>query len=137
MSDSGGDPACWSHLTCPTCGRVHEPGGGCDDHATPVADVQVVGPLDRGSAGVASTQLNATCVVLRPAQSLPPAQLDRDVAFVVTSGSGSMTIGTDPGQQLDLVPGRTVVVPAGSRRVIVAGDDGLAWTTVHRRREPG
>lgn len=31
-AQQGGDPACWAHLVCPTCGRIPagEPGPVCD-----------------------------------------------------------------------------------------------------------
>lgn len=129
-----GDPACWSHLTCERCRHIHAPDAACKADAGGNVPT-TAGPLDRGSAGLASTQLNATCVALDAGRSLPPAVLDRDVAFVVTRGSGTLRLEGDHPRTFELVPARTVLVPAGSRRVLEAGPDGLAWTSVHLRRE--
>jgi quercetin dioxygenase-like cupin family protein len=58
---------------------------------------------------------------------------DLDVLLVVVAGSG--TLGTPRGRQA-VAEGNVVWLPHGSTRDITAGEDGLSYLTVHRRR-PG
>lgn len=57
-----------------------------------------------------------------------------DVMLVVVSGVGELESGD--GEKLALTAGRVIWLPRGSRRSLSAGDDGLLYLTVHRRR-PG
>lgn len=41
MTDLGGDPACWLHAVCPTCGQVLEDGV---PHTCPSPAVRAAGP---------------------------------------------------------------------------------------------
>ncbi|MFI6662260.1 cupin domain-containing protein [Streptomyces sp. NPDC050523] len=81
-------------------------------------------------------QLDANVVRLTPGRQVAPhAEPDLDVLLLVVSGDG--TLGTpEADEQQPLTPGALVWLPHGSTRSITAGDDGLAYLTVHRRR-PG
>ncbi|MFI9625096.1 hypothetical protein [Streptomyces sp. NPDC052042] len=56
-----------------------------------------------------------------------------DVLLVVVAGGGRAVVA---GEALDLAPTTVLWLPRTSRRALVAGRDGLAYVTVHRRR-PG
>ncbi|MFI8193316.1 cupin domain-containing protein [Streptomyces sp. NPDC085946] len=56
---------------------------------------------------------------------------DLDVLLLVVAGDG--TLGSAPGPQR-LTPGSLVWLPHGSARSLTAGEDGLSYVTVHRRR---
>ncbi len=56
---------------------------------------------------------------------------DLDVVLIVVAGGG--TVGTADGEQA-LAEGNVVWLPRGSTRDITAGNDGLSYLTVHRRR---
>lgn len=58
---------------------------------------------------------------------------DLDVLVVVLSGDGVLR--TDA-EEVTLSEGRAVWLPRCARRGFTAGDRGLAYLTVHRRREP-
>ncbi|MEV0801583.1 hypothetical protein AB0I34_28070 [Kribbella sp. NPDC050281] len=58
---------------------------------------------------------------------------DLDVVLVVVAGGG--TAGTPDGEQA-LADGNVVWLPRGSTRNITAGNRGLSYLTIHRRR-PG
>ncbi|SDS17765.1 cupin domain-containing protein [Agrococcus carbonis] len=58
---------------------------------------------------------------------------DEDVLWHVVSGSG--TLSTDEGD-VALAPGAVVWLPRRSRRAVTAGEAGLRYLTVHRRK-PG
>lgn len=92
------------------------------------------------SAGVAwrldevGRQLDANVVNLAAGQTIGThADAELDVLVVILAGSGSVTTDAEP---LPLTPGRLVWLPRGSGHGLVAGIDGLAYLTVHRRR-PG
>jgi quercetin dioxygenase-like cupin family protein len=82
--------------------------------------------------GTASNELNATLLVWRPGEGQPEHVNDgRDVAIVALDGSGTLTV---DGAEHRLRCGTLAIVPRGTTRSIVAGDDGLRCLTVHRRR---
>lgn len=54
-----------------------------------------------------------------------------DVIVTCLRGSGTITINQD---QVDVNPGSIVLIPQGAERIIQAGDDGIVYTTVHRKR---
>ncbi|MBY8339098.1 hypothetical protein LXH13_34690 [Streptomyces spinosirectus] len=84
-------------------------------------------------------QLDANVVRLAPGHHVAPhAEGDLDVLLLVVSGHGVLgVLGTDrEGEAQPLTPGALVWLPHGSTRSITAGDEGLAYLTVHRRR-PG
>ncbi|MFH8474674.1 cupin domain-containing protein [Streptomyces sp. NPDC018000] len=79
-------------------------------------------------------ELDANLVRLLPGAEVGEHQEDvLDVLLVVIAGSGRVVAG---GDSLDLTPTTVVWLPRTSRRALVAGPEGLAYVTVHRRR-PG
>jgi len=81
-------------------------------------------------------QLDANLVRLNPGRHIAAhAEPDLDVLLLVVSGDG--VLGGGPGDQPQpLGTGSLLWLPHGSTRSITAGDEGLAYLTVHRRR-PG
>lgn len=57
---------------------------------------------------------------------------DLDVVLVVVAGGG--IVGTPDGEQV-IADGNVVWLPRGSSRNLTAGDRGLSYLTVHRRRQ--
>lgn len=57
---------------------------------------------------------------------------DLDVVLVVVAGGG--IVGTPDGEQV-IADGNVVWLPRGSSRNLTAGDSGLSYLTVHRRRQ--
>ncbi|WUH89207.1 hypothetical protein OG900_03020 [Streptomyces sp. NBC_00433] len=81
-------------------------------------------------------QLDANLVHLAPGEHIAPhAEPDLDVLVLVVAGGGLLGAG-GTAEALPLADGALVWLPHGSTRAITAGDDGLAYVTVHRRR-PG
>jgi quercetin dioxygenase-like cupin family protein len=79
-------------------------------------------------------QLDANLVHLPAGQRVEThTEPDLDVVLVVVAGGG--TVGTPEGEQT-LADGNVVWLPHGSTRNISAGDSGLSYLTIHRRR-PG
>lgn len=79
-------------------------------------------------------QLDANLVRLAPlAQVGEHAEGDLDVLLLVIEGSGSLHAEHDV---VALAAQSLIWLPRGSRRSLVAGPDGLAYLTVHRKR-PG
>ena len=79
-------------------------------------------------------QLDANLVHLPPGQHVGThAEPDLDVLLLVVAGDG--IIGTT-GHALPLAKGTILWLPHGSSRSVAAGDDGMSYLTVHRRR-PG
>jgi len=79
-------------------------------------------------------QLDANIVYLPARQRVDAhAEPDLDVLLLVLAGDG--TLGT-VGDALHLASGTAAWLPHGSSRSLAAGDDGLSYLTVHRRR-PG
>ncbi|TDU87871.1 hypothetical protein EV138_1407 [Kribbella voronezhensis] len=79
-------------------------------------------------------QLDANLIHLPAGQRVEThTEPDLDVVLVVVAGGGS--VGTPNGEQT-LADGNIVWLPHGSTRNITAGDSGLSYLTVHRRR-PG
>ena len=79
-------------------------------------------------------QLDANLVHLPAGRTVAAhAEPDLDVLLLVVSGDG--TLGTDAGPQ-PLTEGTTIWLPHGSTRSLEAGEEGLYYFTVHRRR-PG
>lgn len=78
--------------------------------------------------------MDANLVRLPPDAEVGEHQEDvLDVLLVVIAGSGRVATGTEV---LELAPTTVLWLPRTSRRALVAGPDGLAYLTVHRRR-PG
>ncbi|MFF2412500.1 cupin domain-containing protein [Streptomyces sp. NPDC058092] len=93
---------------------------------------------DRGALWQLAEQgreLDANLVRLPPGAEVGEHQEDvLDVLLVVIAGSGRVVAGG--GDVLNLTPTTVVWLPRTSRRALVAGPEGLAYVTVHRRR-PG
>lgn len=84
--------------------------------------------------GLASEELNAT--VLSWNAGTGPAEHvneERDVLIAVLEGSATLKIG-DKAQEL--IRGEALIVAKGQRRKITAGEDGVRYLSVHRRRLP-
>lgn len=80
-------------------------------------------------------QLDANLVHLPAGRRVDAhAEAALDVLLVVVSGGGELESGE--GEKLELAEGRVLWLPHGSRRSLSAGEDGLLYLTVHRRR-PG
>lgn len=54
-----------------------------------------------------------------------------DVIVTCLRGSGTITVGSD---SVAMMPGSIVLIPQGNNRHIVAGNEGMVYTTVHRKR---
>jgi mannose-6-phosphate isomerase-like protein (cupin superfamily) len=89
-----------------------------------------IGPL----WGMASTDLNATLLSWTPGHEVSEhVNGELDVLVIVLGGSGSAVI---DGESHDLAAGNALLIPRGTRRRITAGDAGLRYLSVHRRRGP-
>jgi hypothetical protein len=93
-------------------------------------------PEESGAVGLALGELNATCVSLA-ARKAVAASGDRDTAIICTGGSGAAVIGSNEHATTEaLKPGSTILLAADTPRRLIAGDEGLSFVTVHRRRGP-
>ncbi|TQJ91640.1 cupin domain-containing protein [Streptomyces sp. SLBN-31] len=113
-----------------------------EEEARPIPLCDVDDLADASATGVlwklteSGRQLDANLVRLAPGRHIAPhAEPDLDVLVLVVSGAGTLGAGTE-GEPLPLATGSLFWLPRGSTRSITAGDDGLAYLTVHRRR-PG
>ena len=119
--EQGGDPACWAHLFD-------------DDQQALVADlvdVEEVGgavwSLPHGG------DLDANLVRLAPKACIPDhVNRELDVLIVVRSGGGELVVDESAHT---LTETTVALVPRDSSRSIRAGDDGLDYLSIHRRRE--
>ncbi|MCH1884013.1 cupin domain-containing protein [Agrococcus sp. ARC_14] len=76
--------------------------------------------------------LDANVIAVPPHASIDPhAGPSEDVLWHVIAGSG--TLATDDGD-VALSPGAIVWLPRGSKRAVIAGDAGLRYLSVHRRK---
>lgn len=81
----------------------------------------------------ADAQLQTNLVALPPGHEVAAhAEPDLDVTLVVLQGSGRLV--TD--DEADLQAPAVLLLPAGTRRALHAGPDGLVYLTAHRRRAP-
>jgi quercetin dioxygenase-like cupin family protein len=79
-------------------------------------------------------QLDANVVRVAPGAGVGAhTEPDLDVLLLVLAGDGALTTGRD---RRSLAAGALVWLPHGAARGLVAGEDGLTYLTVHRRR-PG
>jgi uncharacterized cupin superfamily protein len=84
--------------------------------------------------GLASTDLNATLLAWPPGGGVDEhINAELDVLVVVLGGHGSAII---EGAAHALAPGSAILIPRATRRAITAGDTGLRYLSVHRRRGP-
>jgi uncharacterized cupin superfamily protein len=89
-----------------------------------------IGPL----WGLASTDLNATLLAWPPGRGVAEhVNAELDVLLVVLDGRGSAII---DGETHELAAGSAILIPRATRRAITAGEDGLRYLSVHRRRGP-
>jgi uncharacterized cupin superfamily protein len=89
-----------------------------------------VGPL----WGLASTDLNATLLAWPPGEGVAEhVNDDLDVLVIVLDGQGSAIV---DGVSHHLAAGSAILIPCRTRRAIAAGDAGLRYVSVHRRRGP-
>lgn len=121
MSETGGDPACWSHLTD-------------DEYVTSFDNL----PDDERSGVVWSLPhgggLDANVVRLAAGEGIGDHVNDQvDVLIVVWSGSGELVIDD---RRVSLQPGTIAHVARGARRSIRSGGDGLVYLSTHPRRDP-
>ena len=121
--DEGGDPACWAHLV------------GDDE----VLAVDLTAALHESGDGVHWTlephgDLNANLVRLDPGHDVAEhTNVEVDVLVLVLAGEGHAMV---DGTRVALAPHVVLHLPKGGRRSLHAGDDGLGYVTVHRRRGP-
>ena len=84
--------------------------------------------------GMASTDLNATLLAWPSGQGVAEhVNAELDVLLVVLDGRASAII---DGACHDLAGGSAILIPRGTRRAITAGDRGVRYLSVHRRRGP-
>lgn len=99
----------------------------------PAGVIDLLGVAGTGPLwGMASAELNATLLVWPPGHELvddTPSELD--VLLVVLDGGGTAEL---DGQEHVLAPGSALLVERGRKRAIRAGDEGLRYLSVHRRR---
>lgn len=80
----------------------------------------------------ATDDLHMNLLVLRQGEEIAPhVNQVLDVIVTCLRGSGTITV---ENEQVALDPGSIVLIPQGNNRHIVAGDDGMVYTTVHRKR---
>ena len=96
------------------------------DLAAPQGD----GPL----WGTATEDLNATLLAWPAGHEVAEHVNDeRDVLIVVMAGSASVTV---DGAAHEVATSRALVIEKGCSRAIRAGDQGVRYLSVHRRRGP-
>jgi quercetin dioxygenase-like cupin family protein len=81
--------------------------------------------------GTASEDLNVTKLAWPAGHSVAEHVADRDVAYVLLEGAMTLTV---DGELHDLSAGDVQIVAKGTRRLIVAGSQGVVYVTAHRRR---
>jgi uncharacterized cupin superfamily protein len=105
--------------------------------APPAADgpVDLLGPSGTGPLwGMASTDLNATLLSWPAGHELAEhVNAELDVLIVVLGGSGTALV---DGEHHALEAGCALLIARGATRRITAGDGGLRYLSVHRRRGP-
>ncbi len=80
------------------------------------------------------SDLNANLVRLDPGSSMAEhVNAEVDVLLIVLEGAGTLRV---DGHDATLEPFTVAHVAKGAARSVRAGDDGLSYLTVHRRRGP-
>ena len=104
-----------------------------------LADTQALSEADGKSAGAIwnlepqKRDLDSNLIWLPAGDSIQEhAGPDLDVLVHVVGGSGTLNTELD---DVELRPGKLVLLPRGSRRGFVAGGDGPTYLTVHQRRQ--
>jgi quercetin dioxygenase-like cupin family protein len=103
------------------------------EHGTPVDLARVAG--ERGPLwGLQSDDLNATLLAWPAGAGVAEHVNDElDVLVLVLDGSASVRV---DGAVHELSPGELLLVPRGSPRALAAGDGGVRYLSIHRRRGP-
>lgn len=116
-----------------TAARSSKPSILCDASAEIAkSETATIGVLWRLSE--TGRQLDANLVQLAPRQHIDVhAEPDLDVLIVVMDGTGDLRA---ENLTMRLAAGLVAWLPRGSSRSLAAGDEGLAYFSVHRRR-PG
>ena len=104
-----------------------------DANATSPVDLSALegeGPL----WGMASADLNATLLAWPAGHEVAEhVNESLDVLLVVLGGSGTVRVN---GNAHAIAPGQVLLIEKGATRSIAAGDAGLRYLSVHRRRGP-
>jgi len=92
--------------------------------------------LDRDLPRIAwtpdSTDLHLNLVSLQPGEEIGAhVNQSLDVVLTCLAGSGDIEVAAE---RITLQPGTVVLIPAGMNRHIVAGNNGVRYTTCHRKR---
>jgi quercetin dioxygenase-like cupin family protein len=97
--------------------------------------VDLAAPQGEGPLwGTATEDLNATLLAWPAGHEVAEHVNDeRDVLIVVMAGSASVTV---DGDVHAVAEGQALLVAKGSSRAIRAGDQGVRYLSVHRRRGP-
>ena len=105
-----------------------------DDHQGPVVDL--AGPIHgRGPQwGMESAELNATLLAWPEGEGFAEHRnTDRDVLLVVLDGAATVRVnGTD----YEISDHELLFLPRGSLRMLTAGQGGVRYLSIHRRRDP-
>jgi quercetin dioxygenase-like cupin family protein len=125
--DEGGEAPCFAHLFEDELGLTR----------SSAANLAALVALPGDGVQWALTEpseLNANLVHLDPASEVAEHVNDEvDVLLVVFSGGGTLRV---DGRDVALEPFTVAHVEKGSRRAISAGDGGVSYLSVHRRRGP-
>jgi uncharacterized cupin superfamily protein len=99
------------------------------------APVDLLAPEGAGPLwGLASADLNATLLAWPAGHEVAEHRNDDlDVLLVVLGGEGAAVV---DGREHVLRAGTALLVAKGATRLIRAGDDGVRYVSVHRRRGP-
>lgn len=80
----------------------------------------------------ATEELHMNLLVLRGGEQIAKhVNQVLDVIVTCLRGSGTISVGYE---DIAVESGSIVLIPHGSERVIQAGEDGMVYTTVHRKR---
>ena len=105
------------------------------DDAALEGAVDLLSPTGTGPLwGMASMDLNATLLAWPAGHEVAEhVNAELDVLVVVLGGRGSVAI---DGEEHELAACGAILIPCGARRRITAGETGVRYLSVHRRRGP-
>jgi uncharacterized cupin superfamily protein len=106
-----------------------------DDSIAVAGAVDLLGQSGTGPLwGMASTDLNATLLAWPSGHEIAEhVNAELDVLVIVLDGHGAAII---DGEAHALAAGSAILIPRGTRRRIAAGETGVRYLSVHRRRGP-